>query len=129
MTMQEYKAWRIGALVSAFLWIVMIFTNTWLVLTSLVGLVLASIFVGHWICKLSPSKNVRISYFISVFATMFVNKIADIPWWLAIFISFLAMILVAFVLLYVCTEVIASKKVRVYRNDHIKKYWRSYSNF
>lgn len=115
MRVSEYKLWGLGAIVSAILWVTLIFTKLSAVLAALAGLIVMTIFFFHWIKKLETVKNIRISYFIGVFTTMVVSKIADIVWWMSIGISFVSMWLVAFAILYVCT--VRFNDEMVYRRD------------
>lgn len=104
MSMREYKVWQIGALVSAIVWMAVIFLNTVSILGVAIGSTVGCFLFYYWIRILSPYKNVRIAYIISAFVSMLVNKIIGIHWFVAIFTSFALNVAIMFIVLYVCTK-------------------------
>lgn len=103
MSIKEYKYWAVGASASALVWLIMIFVETSSILSALIGTTVGCFAFYYWIRILPPNKNVRLSYIISAFVTLFVNKLIGVQWILAIIISFVMMIAMMFVALYVCT--------------------------
>lgn len=110
MSVREYNYWAIGAIMSAFIWLIMILTQTVTILSALVGTAVGCFTFYYWIRIMPPNKNIRLVYVISSFVTLLVNKLLGIPWLLAIVISFTMMIAIMFIALYVCTMKCVSAK-------------------
>lgn len=124
MSMREYRRWKNGALVSGIVWLIMVFNNTETVMSALIGGATGCFCFYYWIRILPASKNVHISYVISTFATIVINKFIDVQWIINILTSCIMMIAIMFGALYVCTkEILITRKdkktVRIidYRNN------------
>lgn len=103
MSLKEYRYWAIGAIVSAIVWLIMIFVKTESVLSALIGTTVGCFTFRYWIRILPPNRNVRLSYIIGAFVTLLVNKLIGVQWLLAILISFFMMLATMFIALYICT--------------------------
>ena len=125
MSLKEYKYWAIGAIVSAVVWLIMIFVKTESILSALIGTTVGCFTFRYWIRSLAPNRNVRLSYIIGVFVTLLVNKLIGVQWLLAILISFFMMLATMFIALYVCTVKYASKddetKQTMYYRANLKR--------
>lgn len=104
MSMREYRRWKYGALVSGIVWLIMVFNNTETVMSAIIGGAIGCFCFYYWIRILPASKNVHISYVISTFVTIVINKFITIQWIMDILISSLMMIAIMFGTLYVCTK-------------------------
>lgn len=109
MSLKEYKYWAICAIVSAVVWLIMIFVKTESVLSALIGTTVGCFTFRYLIRILPPNRNVRLSYIIGAFVTLLVNKLIGVQWLLSILISFLMMLATMFIALYICTAKHPSK--------------------
>lgn len=120
MSMREYTIWKIGALVSAIIWMAVIFLNTVSILGVAIGSIIGCFGFYYWIRILPPYKNVRLAYIISIFLSMLVNKIIGLYWFVAIFTSFTLNVAVLYIALYICTKNIMAEERKILK---IPKYY------